>query len=469
MLGVGAPAVRARFGSRKAWRPGFRPGASAGTLGDVTVTSIGDRDAVRRLLQRVGLGPRPGELDAAAHAGAQATLDTLIAAGPDAGAAATPVPALPAPIQAGNSQAARAAERQREQAQSRQLVGWWLDRMVAVDQPFPERLTWFWHGHFATSIQKVRSAALMYGQNATQRRLGAGDFRLLAEAMIVDPALLVWLDGAGSRVGKPNENLAREFMELFSLGVGNYTEDDVREAARALTGWKVDVVHDTATFAARLHDPGPETVLGSTASFIATGLVDMLVTRPASPRFLAGRIWTRFVSDTPPDAATLATLVDAYGTGHDITALLRAAVGSAAFRDPASVIVRQPVEWLVGALRALRLPASGMPAGTLEAGLTALGQIPFLPPNVGGWPAGTPWLTTAAALARMRLATQMVTVADLSPITDVAPGSRVEATAALLGLPTLTTRTAAALAPLAGSPPQLVAAALASPENTVSA
>lgn len=461
--------MRARFGSRKARRLRFPPGSGAGTLGGVTGTSIDDRDVVRRLLQRVGLGPRPGELDAATKAGAGATLDALIAAGPDAGADATPVPALQTPDQAGNGPAARAGVRQQEQVQARQLVGWWLDRMVAVERPVPERLTWFWHGHFATSIQKVRSAALMYGQNATQRRLGAGDFRVLAKAMIIDPALLIWLDGTGNRVGKPNENLAREFMELFSLGVGNYSENDVREAARALTGWHVDVVHDTSSLAPRLHDPGPETVLGTTASYTATGLVDMLVTRPASARFLAGRIWTRFVSDTPPDAATLATLLAAYGSGHDITALLRAAVGSPAFRDPASVLVRQPVEWLVGALRALRLPASRMPAGTVEAGLTALGQIPFAPPNVGGWPAGTPWLTTAAALARMRLATQMVTVADLSPITDVGQGSRVEATAALLGLPTLTTRTAAALAPLAGSPPQLVAAALASPENTVSA
>jgi len=437
----------------------------------VRVVHVTEGDAVRRLLQRVGLGPRPGELATATGAGFDATFAALTTPGPDAGVTATPPPALPAPPAPASRTdiAGRKARNQADAAQARTLVTWWLDRMVAADSPFPERMTWFWHGHFATSVQKVRSAALMYGQNATQRRLGGGDFRALAQAMIVDPAMLVWLDGGGNKVGKPNENLAREFMELFTLGVGNYSENDVREAARALTGWQVDVTGDTSSVNARNHDPGPETVLGSTASYDASSLVDLLVTRPASPRFLAGRIWTRFVSDTPPDPATLDSLVAAYGPGHDVTALLRAAVGNPAFAEPASVLVRQPVEWLVAALRALRLPASKVAPAALRAGLTGLGQTPFAPPNVGGWPAGTPWLTTAAALARLELAQALTAAADLSPVTDVAPGSRVEATAALLGLPAFTPRTASALAPLGGNPPQLVAAALASPENAVSA
>jgi uncharacterized protein (DUF1800 family) len=281
--------------------------------------------------------------------------------------------------------------------------------------------------------------------------------------------MLIWLDGGGNRVGKPNENLAREFMELFTLGVGNYTEDDVREAARALTGWRVDV----RTGAARLdpddHDTGPKSVLGTTADYDAPGLADLLVTRPASPRFLAGRVWRRFVSDAPPDPATLDALVAAYGPTHDVTAMVRAAVESPAFRSASSVLVRQPVEWLVGALRALRLPASRVKGAALTGGLRDLGQTPFFPPDVGGWPAGSPWLSTAAALARVRTARALTAVADLSPVADVPAPGRVDATAALLGLPGFTARTAAALAPLAGKPPDLVAAALASPENTVSA
>ncbi len=428
------------------------------------MTPIGERDAVRRLLQRLGLGPRRGELDAAAAAGFDATLTALTTPGPDAGAAATPAPTFAAVERKPKDPASAQALRQ----QRTQLVAWWLDRMAVADRPFPERMTWFWHGHFATSIQKVRLAGLMAVQNATQRRLGTGDFRALAQAMAVDPAMLIWLDGGGNRVGRPNENLAREFMELFTLGVGHYTEDDVRAAARALTGWAVDVTNATASLVPRRHDPGPETVLGRSVGD-APSLVDELVALPVSPQFVAGRVWTRFVSDTPPGPATLASLVDAYGPGHDITALVRAAASSAAFRDPGSVIVREPVLWLVNALRALAVPASKLPPAPLAAGLTGLGQVPFAPPNVGGWPAGTPWLTTASALARLNVARALVTVGDVSPVADAPVSSRVAATTALLGLPTLTPRTAAALSPLAGNPPQLVAAALASPEGCVSA
>lgn len=430
----------------------------------VPMTPIGERDAVRRLLQRLGLGPRRGELDTAVAAGFDATLDALTTPGPDAGAAATPVP----PLTAFDRRAKDPGAAQQAQQQRAQLGVWWLDRMAAVDRPFPERMTWFWHGHFATSVKKVKSPDLMAVQNAAQRRLGAADFRALAQAMAVDPAMLIWLDGGGNRVGRPNENLAREFMELFTLGVGHYTEDDVRAAARALTGWAVDVTSATSSLVPRRHDPGPETVLGTTVRD-APSLVDGLVGMPVSPPFIVSRVWTRFVSDAPPDRATLATLVAAYGPGHDMTALLRAAARTPAFRDPASVLVREPVLWLVNAMRALAVPASAVPQAALAAGLTGLGQVPFLPPNVGGWPAGTPWLTTASALARLNLARVLVGVGDLAPVSAAPPPRRVAATAALLGLPGFTPRTAAALAPLAGNPPQLVAAALAAPESCVSA
>ncbi len=428
------------------------------------MTPIGERDAVRRLLQRLGLGPRGGELDAATAAGFDATLDTLTTPGPDQGAAATPLPALTSV----DRKAKDPASIQQARAERVQLVTWWLDRMAAADRPFPERLTWFWHTHFATSIQKVKYPGLMAVQNATQRRLGTGDFRTLAQAMVVDPAMLIWLDGGGNRVGKPNENLAREFMELFTLGVDHYTETDVRSAARALTGWAVNVPQATSSLVPRRHDPGPETVLGTSVTDAPT-LVNQLVGLPVSPQFIAGRVWTRFVSDTPPDQATLATLVAAYGPGHDITALLRAAARAPAFRDPASVLVREPVMWLVSSLRALNLPASKVPVLALAGGLTGLGQVPFAPPNVGGWPAGRPWLTTASALARLNVARSLVTVGDISPVTNAPAAGRVAAAATLLGLPGFTPRTAAALAPLAATPPQLVAAALASPESCVSA
>jgi uncharacterized protein (DUF1800 family) len=411
-------------------------------------------------------------VDASAAAGFEATLTRLTSAGgPDAGVAATPAPDFGPPQPRLGKAAAisdRKARRRAQAGQSVELSGWWLDRMAAADHAYPERMTWFWHGHFATSVRKVKSPQLMHTQNETMRTLGRGDFRTLAQAMITDPAMLVWLDGGGNKLGKPNENLAREFMELFTLGVGNYTEADVRDAARALTGWKVDYAAGTAATAPRAHDPGPKTVLGTTADLDAGQLVDLLVRRPVSPQFVAGRIWTRFVSDIPPGPATLGRLVTAFGPDHDITALVSAAVREPAFRDPASVLVREPVLWLVGALRALRLKASAVPTQALVGGLNGLGQVPLAPPNVGGWPAGLPWLTTAAALTRMQLGQTLAAAGDIGPVTTAAPGARIDATATLLGLPGFGDRTVAALRPLVDRPAQLVGLALASPEYTVS-
>src|ERR1044072_4713157 len=208
------------------------------------MTELDERAAVRRLIDRFVFGAKLGALTKAQDAGFTATLDTVLAPGTDAGAQATPEPELgPEPEKPSKKQPDPAAKKQAKQELKKQaatITAWWLDRMVATDAPLAERMTWFWHGHFATSNQKVRSARLMLAQNETFRRLGRGDFGALAHAMIVDPALLVWLDGQKNKVGAANENLGREFMELFTLGIGNYTETDVREASRALTGWLID-------------------------------------------------------------------------------------------------------------------------------------------------------------------------------------------------------------------------------------
>ena len=230
---------------------------------------------------------------------------------------------------------------------------WWLDRMAAVTAPTPERLTWFWHGHFATSEEKVNRPNLMLAQNQTLRRLGLSDFRSLTQAMIADPAMIMWLDGQTNRLQEPNENLGRELMELFTLGVGHYSETDVRESARALTGWSVDPNKGTATLRPAKHDATVKTVLGRAAPYDADGLVDLLVGTPESARFVATRLWTRLVSPVPPDAAELDRLAVAYGPRTDLTALLRAIATSTAFHDPASSLVKAPVEWATGLARAL--------------------------------------------------------------------------------------------------------------------
>ena len=295
--------------------------------------------------------------------------------------------------------------------------------MVQVEHPTGERLTWFWHGHFATSAQKVRVAALMLRQNETLRIGALGSFTDLAQALIVDPPLLVWLDGNDNTAEAPNENLAREFMELFALGRGRFSETDVKQAARALTGWRIDRRTGEDRQRPKQHDDGSRTVLGRTGDLGATELVDVLLSQPASAEFVVGRLWFRLVSPQPPSAATREKLLAAYGTGRDITATLRAMALSPELRDPATSLVKQPVEWVVGTARALRVVPSTLtdPAqpskpgqGRLLVALRGMGQIPFRPPSVGGWPAGGAWLTTAAAAARLSAARFLTAKADLS-------------------------------------------------------
>ncbi|MFE3170843.1 DUF1800 family protein [Amycolatopsis sp. NPDC059090] len=428
---------------------------------------ISERAAVRRLHDRLGFGPRPGDLDA----GLSATMARLLAAGPDAGAEATPLPDVgtPPPRPAKADKTAKQQAAQQLQGQVTQAALWWLDRIAAADRPAVERLTWFWHGHFATSEQKVRSPRLMLAQNQTLRTLAMGSFTQLAHAMIVDPAMLLWLDGNSNKAGKPNENLAREFMELFALGVGNYTETDVREAARALTGWTATRENPVAHLAARRHDSTAKTVLGQTANFDAGSFVDLVLSRPSSAPFVVGRLWFRLVSATPPTADTLARLVAAYGPGRDIRSLLTALVKEDAFHDSATSLVKQPVEWLGGLLRALRVRPSALDAKTgaqLLTGLRGMGQVPFEPPSVGGWAAGGAWLTTSAGLARLHLAQLVAQHADLGAVAKAQ--DKPAAIGELLGVDGWSDRTRACLSGVVNDPRQLAAIAACAPEYVVS-
>jgi uncharacterized protein (DUF1800 family) len=424
---------------------------------------------VSLLLRRTGFGTTGAEVEAATKRGYEATLDALLHPAADPGVAATPPPDLsgaPARPPKPDDKEARRAYAQQLRARSATLALWWLDRMVRARQPLVERLTFSWHGHWATSIQKVRSPAMMLAQNETLRARGRGDFRELARAMVRDPALLVWLDGQKNKKGKPNENLARELMELFTLGVGHYSETDVREAARALTGWRVDRAHATAAPVPQQHDGGSKTVLGVTGDLDDRGLVDLLTARPESAAFVATRLWARHGSATLP-ADTLRRLVAAYGPDRDVTALLRALFLDPAFRADKSSLVAGPVEYVVGVFRALGLPVprDGKPGRALLATLDALGQVPFRPPSVGGWPGGVAWLSTAATEQRLTFAGAMARKADLSAVEQAA--DRPEAAAYLLGVGSWTPRTLAALTAATADPARLVTLALVSPEYVV--
>ena len=417
------------------------------------------RSAVAHLLRRAGFGASGAEIDAATKAGYEATVGTLIApGGADPGAAATPAPTIGADSKGDRTQ------------QAYTLVAWWVSRMAAVTQPLVEKRTFFWHGHFATSIQKVHSAQYMLQQNQTLRTLGGGDFAQVAHAMVRDPAMMLWLDSAGNTSRAPNENLARELMELFTLGVGNYSEADVREAARALTGWRLDA-GGQANLVPRLHDAGVKTVLGKSGPFDDAALVDLLLAQPASPRFIAARFWNRFGAPGPIPPDVSARLVAAYGPDRDVTALVRALFLDPVFRGPACryALVKQPTEYVVGVLRALSITLDTTPGGKdlqiLRSAFNGLGQLVFYPPNVGGWPEGTAWLTTAATQARFTFAEWAAGRGDLGAVAASAPSQRIDAVAHLLGVDAFSDRTAAALREVVADPKQLVTLALIAPEH----
>jgi uncharacterized protein (DUF1800 family) len=439
-----------------------------------TMGQIDTRAAVTRLLRRTGFGIRVADVDAAEQNGLPATVDQVLAGGPDPGAAGTPPPHLVDPAQPDDDDHDGKHTYQKQQlAQGEQLVLWWLDRMTAATRPWVEKRTLLWHGHWATSIRKVRSAAMMLQQNQTLRQLGGGDFQTMARALAVDPALLVYLDASGSTAHAPNENLARELMEVFTLGVGQYAETDVRQAARALTGWRVDTVPPpaTATFVPKSHAGGNQTILGKTMPFAVNDVVDLLVTSAASPRYLATRLWGALVSPVPPPAHSLSRAVAAYGPQRNLTALFRALLTDQAFTDSGSALVRTPVEWAVGALAALGLRPSRLPAASRRAllwGLQGLGQLPFAPPDVTGWAGGTGWQTAGAARARLDLAGVLARAANLAALKATATGERPDRIAAMLGLDGWTGRTRTVLAGAAGDPVELVTLALNAPEYLVS-
>ncbi|NKI45287.1 DUF1800 domain-containing protein [Streptomyces physcomitrii] len=373
---------------------------------------------------------------------------------------------------------ARKAYRSALRGQREDAVLWWLDRMVAAERPWREKRTLLWHGHWATSIGKVRSGQAMLAQNETLRRLGGGDFRTLARAMVRDPALLIWLDAPKNTAEAPNENLARELMELFVLGVGNYSEDDVREAAKALTGWTVDRRAEQgprARFRARRHAGGSRTVLGHSGDLDARALVDLLTEEADCARHLATRWWGWLVSaENAPSRTSLDRLTEAFGARRDITAMLRALFTDPAFTDPDNVLVKQPVEYVVGTLRLLglrprRLPEQG--GRVLLRSLGGLGQTPFAPPSVGGWPSGPAWLTTAAAQSRLTFAQYVTRAARdteaMAAIRKETAGERPEALARLLGVREWSKSTRAVLVDASADPARSLAIALTSPEYSV--
>ena len=345
------------------------------------------------MLRRTGFGTTGAEVDAAVSQGIARYGETILTADPanDPGARATPRPDVApiAPLAGNASMAQRMRRDQQRSAQQQALTAWWVRRMVTVTQPFGEKLTFCWHNHFATAASKVANPAWMLSQNDKLRTLGRGNFHTLAYSMITDAAMLRWLDGEENTAQAPNENLAREFMELFTLGHGDaYTETDVRQGARALTGLRVNP-DGTTWVDPMVHDGGTKTILGVTGPLGAAGFVDAVLAQPGSAGFVVMRTWGQLVSDSPPAPEIVDRLVAAYGGGLDLAAMLTAMLTAPEFVAAHGTSVVAPIEWVIGAARALRLPVkTDVETQRLLRILNELGQVPFQPPSVGGWPSG---------------------------------------------------------------------------------
>ncbi len=290
------------------------------------------------------------------------------------------------------------------------LKAWWVLRMLVSPDPLRERLTLMWHNHFATSNQKVNDLAAMQPPKralATTRSLA---FRRASRSAVrAIPALLAWLDAPANRKGHPNENLARELMELFTLGIGHYGEDDVKEAARALTGWTVY----QGAFLDNLpaHDQDPKTVLGKSGRWNGADLTRILLEHPATAHRLATRLCETFLGERAVSTAAISELADGLRThsldiGWAVATILR----SRAFFAAASMgsRVSGPVEFVVGAVRALECLDPLPSTLCLAQWITQVGQDLFYPANVGGWPGGRAWLSTRGMIARSNFATALV-------------------------------------------------------------
>jgi uncharacterized protein (DUF1800 family) len=369
-----------------AWAP-YRP----------TAQSPWDLKRVGHLYRRAAFGATWDELEAGLKAGPDSTIDLLLQGRPGQ----PELDKLTAPL----------AESITKANSGRQARAWWAYRLLYSPQPLQEKLTLFWHNHFATSDAKVNNAGFMLGQYELMRRHALGSFRSLLLEMSKDPAMMVWLDTSLSKKGMPNENYARELMELFSLGIGHYTEPDIREAARAFTGWEIQ---DTkAVFNPKQHDGGEKAVLGQKGKWAGADIVRICLDQPSAPYFIVNKLYRFLVSETiaarPELLEPLATQFrkSDYDFGRLVATMLRSNLFFAP--EVYRTRVKSPVDFVISLVHALdgQVGASG-----LAEALADLGQNLFYPPSVKGWDGGPTWLNGQTLLARQNLALAITSTED---------------------------------------------------------
>ena len=367
------------------------------------------RERLAHLCRRTGFSARASEVEPLISLGIEGAVDKLLE--------------NPYDHEIDDAAVLRILQGEMNNLQPQAVSAWWLYRMLVSRQPLQERMALFWHNHFATAASKVQAGRLMLIQIQLFQRLGLDNFKTLVLEVAKDPAMLVWLDGVRNVKGKPNENFARELFELFTMGIGNYTERDIQEAARAFTGWSFSRVTASFVFNRNQHDDGEKEVFGKRGRFGGEAIIEMAVEHPATAPRLARKFYQHFINDVePPDEHTVQELAQVFReSGYSIRALMRRLLLTPAFWSHLNwrKRVKSPVEFVVGTLRQLgvgeRLRMVNLSDGAGQRLLAAylrlatqwtrrIGQSLLYPPDVAGWEWGKAWITSTTMLERMRFA-----------------------------------------------------------------
>jgi uncharacterized protein (DUF1800 family) len=381
--------------------------ASGGTGSGNSANAPIGAEGARHLLGRAGFAAMPADIQAYAKLNRSDAADKLLK--PFTGKAVTAPPPWVDELPLGP---AKRQSMSREQLQDEQRLNneradelreWWLREMLNTPSPLTEKMTLFWHNHFATSQRKVRFTVYMYRQNIMLRNHALGNFGTMLHEVARDPAMLIYLDSVNNRKEQPNENFAREVMELFTLGEGHYSEQDIKQVARAFTGWSLDRESGQFMFRRAIHDYGDKTIFGKSGNFEGDQVIDMLLARPETAQFITRKLWREFVSPTPDEAEVKRMAAVFKDSGYNVAKLMRTMLTSDVFyaSENRAVLIKSPTEFVVGTLKTFEIDAPNLrPFMFVSANL---GQLLFAPPNVKGWPGGENWINTASLLQRKQM------------------------------------------------------------------
>jgi len=382
----------------------------------VFALDVGD---ARHLLSRTGYGASPAEIAKLGPLNRNQAVEAILAG-------TRTRPTLPPPEWTADpkppywgqekwTRDEREAFRMARVAEIRQLKAWWFAEMIATPSPLTERMTMFWHNHFTSSFEGTGNwSHMMYDQHVLFREQGFASFAELVRQILHDPAMLRYLDNQNNRKGRPNENLARELLELFTLGEGHYGERDIKETARALTGWTVDAKNNYVfTVNRSQHDDGDKTIFGQTGRFDGNDVARIVLSQPRTAEFVVEKLWREFISEQP-DREQVVRLAGSFrSSGYEIKPLLRALLTSDAFwaAQNRAQMIKSPVDLVVGTIRTFGLPVADV--SVLPAISKRLGQDVFDPPNVKGWIGGNAWINSGSLLIRYQTVDRLMSLREI--------------------------------------------------------